>query len=97
MPRGPSSLPFSPMPANETGSVPTSALPPSMLDLIRLSPRRLFPPGGIELYRQIALLTAMSENHEVLDVACGKGVTLEYFVREFGVQGSGAGVTRPPV
>ena len=77
------------MPANETGSAPTSALPPSMLDLIRLSPRRLFPPGGIELYRQIALLTAMSENHEVLDVACGKGVTLEYFVREFGVQGSG--------
>ncbi len=60
-----------------------------MLDLIRLSPRRLFPPGGIELYRQIALLTGMTEDHEVLDVACGKGVALEYFVREFGVQGSG--------
>ncbi len=60
-----------------------------MLDLIRLSPRRLFPPGGIELYRQIALLTGMSKGQEVLDVACGKGVSLEYFVREFGVQGSG--------
>jgi SAM-dependent methyltransferase len=60
-----------------------------MLDLIRLSPRRLFPPGGVELYRQIALLTGMSDDHEVLDVACGKGVSLEYFVREFGVQGSG--------
>jgi SAM-dependent methyltransferase len=60
-----------------------------MLDLIRLSPRRLFPPGGVELYRQIALLTGMSEDDEVLDVACGKGVSLEYFVREFGVQGSG--------
>ena len=77
------------MPAIETGPEPTSGTPPSMLDLIRLSPRRLFPPGGIELYRQIALLTGMSENHEVLDVACGKGVSLEYFVREFGVQGSG--------
>ena len=60
-----------------------------MLDLIRLSPRRLFPPGGIDLYRQIALLTGMSAGQEVLDVACGKGVPLEYFVREFGVQGSG--------
>ncbi|MDZ7779094.1 MAG: methyltransferase domain-containing protein [Gemmatimonadota bacterium] len=60
-----------------------------MLDLIRLSPRRLFPPGGLELYRQIALLTRMSEEAEVLDAACGKGVSLEYFVREFGVHGSG--------
>jgi SAM-dependent methyltransferase len=60
-----------------------------MLDLIRLSPRRLFPPGGIELYRQIALLTGMSNDDEVLDVACGRGVSLEYFVSEFGVQGSG--------
>lgn len=73
----------------ETGSAETLTSPPSMLDLIRLSPRRLFPPGGVELYRQIALLTGMTEDHEVLDVACGKGVSLEYFVREFGVQGSG--------
>lgn len=60
-----------------------------MLDLIRLSPRRLFPPGGLELYRQIALLTRMSEDAEVLDVACGRGVSLEYFVQEFNVHGSG--------
>lgn len=60
-----------------------------MLDLIRLSPRRLFPPGGVELYRQIALLTGMSGGAEVLDVACGKGVSLEYFVQEFDVHGSG--------
>jgi SAM-dependent methyltransferase len=60
-----------------------------MLDLIRLSPRLLFPPGGEELYRQIALLTDMSEGDEVLDVACGGGVSLEYFVREYGVHGSG--------
>ncbi|MCH7533781.1 MAG: hypothetical protein IIB36_18750, partial [Gemmatimonadetes bacterium] len=48
-----------------------------MLDLVRLSPRLLFPPGGVDLYRQIALLTEMGEDDEVLDVACGKGVSLE--------------------
>jgi SAM-dependent methyltransferase len=60
-----------------------------MLDLVRLSPRRLFPPGGEALYRQIALLTGMEPDHEVLDVGCGRGVSLEYFVREYGVHGSG--------
>jgi SAM-dependent methyltransferase len=60
-----------------------------MLDLIRLSPRSLFPPGGRELYRQIALLTDMDEGSEVLVASCGTGLTLEFFVREFGVQGSG--------
>jgi len=60
-----------------------------MLDLIRLSSRRLFPPGGAELYRQIARLTGLGPGLEVLDVACGKGVALQYFVREFGVQGTG--------
>lgn len=62
---------------------------PSMLDLVRLSPRALFPPGGRDLYRQIALLTEMKEGDEVLVAACGPGVTLRYFVQEFGVQGSG--------
>ncbi len=65
---------------------------PSMLDLVRLSPRAIFPPGGRELYRQIALLTDMKEGDEVLVAACGAGVTLEYFVSEYGVQGSGADV-----
>ena len=60
-----------------------------MLDLVRLSPRRLFPPGGIELFRQIALLTDLSEGDEVLGVACGKGVALEYFAREHGVVAAG--------
>lgn len=63
-----------------------------MLDLVRLSPRLLFPPGDVDLYRQIALLTEMGEGDEVLDVACGKGVSLEYFVREYGVHGSGVDV-----
>jgi SAM-dependent methyltransferase len=60
-----------------------------MLDLVRLSPQLLFPPGGEDLYRQIALLTDMAQDDEVLEVACGKGVPLEYFVREHGVHGSG--------
>jgi ubiquinone/menaquinone biosynthesis C-methylase UbiE len=43
----------------------------------------------MDLYRQIALLSDLDEEAEVLDVACGKGVSLEYFVREHGVRGSG--------
>jgi SAM-dependent methyltransferase len=62
---------------------------PSMLDLVRLSPRRLFPPGGADLFRQIAVLTEMSEGAEVLGVACGKGVALGYFADEYGVTASG--------
>lgn len=60
-----------------------------MLDLVRLSPRRLFPPGGQDLYRQIARLAGLSPGLEVLDVACGHGIVLQYFVREYGVQGTG--------
>lgn len=60
-----------------------------MLDLVRLSRRSLFPPGGVELYRQIALLTDLGPGLEVLDVACGPGICLEYFVTEFEVHGSG--------
>ncbi|MGD2124365.1 MAG: class I SAM-dependent methyltransferase [Gemmatimonadota bacterium] len=60
-----------------------------MLDLVRLSPRRLFPPGGEELYRHVARLAKLSRGLEVLDVACGKGIALEYFLREHGVQGTG--------
>ena len=60
-----------------------------MLDLIHLSRRPLFPPGGVELYRQIALLTEMKAGHEVLVVPSGLAVTLEYFVNEHDVHGSG--------
>lgn len=60
-----------------------------MLDLVRLSPRRLFPPGGQELYRQVAILTELEPGTEVLDVASGLGIPLEYFVREYGVHGTG--------
>lgn len=62
---------------------------PSMLDLVRLSPRRLFPPGGADLYRQVARLMELAPGMELLDVASGLGVPLEFFVREFGVHGTG--------
>lgn len=62
---------------------------PSMLDLVRLSSQRLFPPGGVDLYRQIALLTEMREGMEVLDVAAGKGIPLQYFAEEYGVAAAG--------
>lgn len=63
-----------------------------MLDLVRLSRRPLFPPGGVDLYRQIAILTDMGEGDEVLDAACGNAVPLEWFVTEYGVHGSGVDV-----
>lgn len=77
------------MSSNRQGTRDGSSSGPSMLDLVRLSPRLLFLPGGVDLYRQIALLTGMAEGGEVLDVACGRGVPLEHFVREYGVHGSG--------
>jgi ubiquinone/menaquinone biosynthesis C-methylase UbiE len=60
-----------------------------MLDLIRLSRRPLFPPGGRDLCRQVALLTDLHEGQELLVVPSGLAVTVEYFVREHGVNGSG--------
>jgi ubiquinone/menaquinone biosynthesis C-methylase UbiE len=57
--------------------------------LIHLGRRRFFPPGGEDLYRQVAILTGMGPGVEVLDVGCGTGVVLEYLVREHGVQGTG--------
>ena len=60
-----------------------------MLDLIRLSPRRLLPPGGEELYRQIGRLAHLSPGLDLLDVACGKGIPLEFFIREHQVLGTG--------
>ena len=60
-----------------------------MLDLVRLSPRRLFPPGGEDLYRQIGRIANLSPGLDLLDVACGKGIVLEHFVREYSVHGTG--------
>jgi SAM-dependent methyltransferase len=60
-----------------------------MLDLVRLSPRRLLPPGGEDLLRQIARLTDLQEGSEVLWVPCGTGAGLQFLVEEYGVNGSG--------
>jgi len=60
-----------------------------MLDLIRLSPEPVFPPGGEPLYRQIARLTEMAPGQDVLASACGRGLTLSFLVRSFGVDGAG--------
>lgn len=60
-----------------------------MLDLVRLSARRIFPPGGEELYRQVARLTELSPGTELLDVASGRGIPVEYFAQEYGIQGTG--------
>ncbi len=60
-----------------------------MLDLVHLSRRPLFPPGGIDICRQIALLTGMKAGDEVLVVPSGLAVTLEHYVREYDAHGSG--------
>jgi SAM-dependent methyltransferase len=60
-----------------------------MLDLVRLSRETVFPPGGEDLYRRIAQLTDLVPENEVLDAACGRGVSTLYLARTFGVSGVG--------
>lgn len=60
-----------------------------MLDLVRLSTETVFPPGGEDLYRRIAQLTELVPENEVLDAACGRGVSTLYLARTFGVSGVG--------
>lgn len=72
----------SPFPTHRSGS-------PSALDLIRLSPSPVFPPGGESLYRQIGILTELRPGMEVLDVACGRGVTTTFLANTFAVEGAG--------
>ena len=80
------------MPPTDYGAMDSLPNVPSMLDLLRISPRRLFPSGSAELCHQIGLLTGMSEGLEVLDVACGLGFSLEHLVKKFGVQGFGVDI-----
>ena len=77
------------MPDDTHGGARADVEIPSMLDLVHLSHRSLFPPGGIDICRQIALLTGMKKGDEVLVIPSGLGVTLEHFVREYAVVGSG--------
>jgi SAM-dependent methyltransferase len=68
---------------------PPSAHPartPSVLELVRLSPKPVFPPGGEEIYRQIGRLTEMAVGQEVLDSACGRGISSAFLASSFGVE-----------
>jgi ubiquinone/menaquinone biosynthesis C-methylase UbiE len=60
-----------------------------MLDLIRLSPEPVFPPGGEPLYRQIGRVTELGPGQEVLCAACGRGISLNFLARTFGIEGAG--------
>lgn len=60
-----------------------------MLDLVRLSRETVFPPGGEDLYRRIAQLAELTPENEVLDAACGRGISTLYLARTFGVSGVG--------
>jgi SAM-dependent methyltransferase len=68
---------------------------PSMLDLVRLSRDAVFPPGGEDLYRQLGRLTDLQPSHEILDAACGRGITTAFLGETFGV--SGVGVDPDPM
>lgn len=62
---------------------------PSMLDLVRLSREVVFPPGGQELFRRIGTLVEMREGMEVLDAACGRGVSTSFLAQSYGVACAG--------
>lgn len=86
---------MSPTPSDALPLPPSREGGPSMLDLVRLSREVVFPPGGEELYRRIGQLTEMKEGTEVLDAACGRGVSTLFLASTFGVQG--VGVDADPV
>jgi len=65
---------------------------PSMLDLVRLSREAVFPPGGQELFRRIGTLVDLHEGMEVLDCACGRGVTTSFLAQQYGVSCVGVDV-----
>lgn len=62
---------------------------PSTLDLVRLSADPVFPPGGEALYREIGVLTEIGAGSEVLDAACGRGLSTVFLAAAFGVEGAG--------
>lgn len=72
-----------------SGSPPLRPGSPSVLDLVRLSPDPVFPPGGEALYRQIALLTELEPEHLLLDAACGRGVSTDFLASTSGAEAYG--------
>ena len=75
--------------APDSGSPRAVAGAPSVLDLVRLSPEPVFPPGGEGLYRQIALLTELQGEHLLLDAACGRGIGTEFLATHTGAEAYG--------
>lgn len=78
---------------SERGGPPPLQTPragsPSVLELVRLSPKPVFPPGGEALYRQIGLLTELRRGQTVLDAACGRGVAAIFLAQTYGVEAHG--------
>lgn len=77
------------VPPDTPGGPPARGLQaaePSVLELVRLSPQPVFPPGGEALYRQIARLTDLAQGQEVLDAACGRGISTAFLANNFGVE-----------
>ncbi|HYH79837.1 MAG TPA: methyltransferase domain-containing protein [Longimicrobium sp.] len=73
-----------PQPAPDVFNLPPNRESgPSMLDLVRLSREVVFPPGGQELFQRIATLVEMHEGMEVLDAACGRGVTTSFLAQNY--------------
>lgn len=62
---------------------------PTALGLARLSSRRVFPPGGVELYRHLARLVELEADEEFLLVPCGRGVTTQFLAEITKAHGSG--------
>lgn len=60
-----------------------------MLSVLRLSRRRIFPPGGEEIYRHMARLGELGPGTEFLVMPCGRGVTTQFLAELTGASGSG--------
>jgi SAM-dependent methyltransferase len=60
-----------------------------VLDLVRLSSRPIFPPGGQALYRQIALLTELQEGQSVLHAGSGRGISAGFLASTYGADAYG--------
>ncbi len=54
-----------------------------MVDLLRLSRSKGFSPGDEDLYRHIAKITGLEDGGSVLVSPCGRGVTTEFFARNY--------------
>lgn len=78
-----------PAPVPDAGDAWLLSRRPSAIGLARLSQRRLFPPGGIKLYRHIIRLVELGPEREFLLAPCGRGVTAQFLAESSGAAGAG--------